>query len=117
MNAQDELERIGADAYSALAEMVAALGRDVEGAEERIQEDPLSLRIFGERINGEWSAESFELLLTTGGPAVRIVGYLDQYGEPSDPKLEVQDWGTPWTAYDANPDLLLDYCRCFYFGE
>jgi hypothetical protein len=92
--------------------------KDREEAEQRIQEDALSVRIFGERTNGEWEADKFEILLTTGGPAVRIMGELD--GE--DPKhawLEVQDWGTPWTEYyESNiRDTLLTYCRCFYFGE
>ena len=91
---------------------------DREDAEQRIQEDALSVRVFGERIDGEWQADKFELLLTTGGPAVRIMGELDDNCEPDRAWLEVQDWGTPWTQYfPADQDTLLAYARCFYFGE
>ena len=89
-----------------------------EDAEKRIQEDPLSIRIFGERTNGEWEADRFEILLSTGGPAVRIRGELDGNAEPDRAWLETQDWGTPWTQYfPADQDTLLTYSRCFHFGE
>ena len=92
--------------------------KDADEARERIQEDALSVRIFGERTNGEWEADRFEILLTTGGPAVRIMGELDGNSEPDRAWLEVQDWGTPWTQhFDVEPETLLAYCRCFYFGE
>lgn len=107
--------------YEELAELVAAVtldGEEVdeEAARERIQKDPLSLRIFGERINGEWEADRFELLLATGGPAVRIMGELNAHNEPGRAWLEVQDWGKPWTQYfPADQETLLAYCRCFCF--
>lgn len=90
-----------------------------EDAEQRIQEDALSAQV---RSDWEDSADDFTpaefcLLLTTGGPAVRIIGELDG-GEPTAARLQVQDWGTPWTDYiDADQDVLLDYARCFYFGQ
>lgn len=104
-----------------LAELETAKGEceDREDAERRIQEDALSVRVFGERTDGEWTADRFELLLSTGGPAVRIMGELDGNCEPSRAWLEVQDWGTPWTHHyepDTN-EMLLSYCRCFFFGE
>lgn len=117
---RDPDARMDEDHREELKELEEAAGdcKDREEAEQRIQEDALSVRIFGERTNGDWEADKFEILLTTGGPAVRIMGELD--GE--DPKhawLEVQDWGTPWTEYyESNiRDTLLTYCRCFYFGE
>ena len=88
-------------------------------ARERIQEDPLSLQVRSgwHYPSDESEAEEFELLLGTGGPAVRIIGELDR-GEPSRPRLQVQDWGTPWTEYmDVDDDILLAYCQVFYFGE
>lgn len=93
--------------------------KDQDEARERIQQDALSVRIFGERTDGEWEADKFEILLTTGGPAVRIMGELDGNSEPSHAWLETQDWGTPWTEYYETGirDTLLAYCRCFYFGE
>lgn len=88
-------------------------------ARERIEEDALSVQVrCGWVTPGEgMSAEEFSILLSTGGPAVRIVGELDAGLEPSRAWLEVQDWGKPWTQYfRADEDTLLAYCRCFYFG-
>jgi hypothetical protein len=112
-----------ADGYSddaeELFELEDAAGdcEDKEDAIRRIHEDPLSIRIFGERVDGEWTADRFEILLTTGGPAVRIVGELDQNGEPDRVWLEVQDWGTPWTQYHEPGigETLLKYCSHFTF--
>ena len=118
-----------------LAELIAAAGEceSREEAEERIQEDPLSIEVrSGWTSLGEpLEAEEFNILLATGGPAVRIVGELDQHKEPSRAWLEVQDWFTPWTQYfgvtDPNDpgaltalpsqDVLLTYARQFYFGD
>jgi len=101
-----------------LAELEEAAGdcESVDEAVERIHEDPLSLRIFGERIDGDWQYTSFEILLTTGGPAVRIMGELDQ-GYPFRAWLEVQDWGTAWTQYyeEGIGSILLEYCQQFCF--
>jgi hypothetical protein len=108
---------------------------DPNEAEQRIHEDPLSVQ-----VRSDWHTPStertdpaeFEILLCTGGPAVRIVGDLDQYAEPYHARIEHQDWGTPWTEYrphfDPDPETisgelnayqetLLGYCRQFYFGE
>ena len=74
------------------------------------------MRIFGELIDGEWEADNYELLLGTGGPAVRIVGDLGEHKEPTSARLEVQDWFKPWTEYsDENHDdnMLLAYACCF----
>ena len=93
---------------------------DREDAERRIHEDALSIEVrtgwysIGERPD----SHEFNILLTTGGPAVRIMGELDDNREPCRAWLEVQDWGTPWTRYyDASQAVLLAYARCFYFGE
>ena len=66
----------------------------------------------------ETKAEEFRILLSTGGPALRIIGELDDYG-PVNPKLQYQDWGTPWTDYEITKDqqeALNWFCNCFYFG-
>ena len=60
------------------------------------------------------------ILLCTGGPAVRIVGDLNEHGEPDTARIEYQDWFTYWERLPIKreqEDLLLDYARCFYFGE
>jgi hypothetical protein len=91
-----------------------------EDAEQRIQEDPLSVEVRSGWVPvGEiGEAEEFCILLGTGGPAVRIRGELGEYNEPRRAWLETQDWGTPWTQYfGASQETLLTYCRQFYFGE
>lgn len=111
-----------ADNAEELRELVAAVtldGEEIdeEAARERILEDPLSIRIFGERTDGEWEADRYELLLTTGGPAVRIVGDLRD-GEATSARLEVQDWWKPWSEYiPADHGTLMAYANCFCFGE
>jgi hypothetical protein len=56
--------------------------------------------------------------LSTGGPALRIRGELDEHKQPDRAWLEYQDWGTPWTQYfDVEQDTLLQFCQVFYFGE
>lgn len=104
-----------------LKELEEAAGecKDREEAEQRIHEDPLSLQIrSGWTSPGEdMVPEEFELLLGTGGPAVRIIGELDQHLEPCRARLQAQDWFTQWTDYrGGDQDTLLTYCRCFSFN-
>lgn len=122
--------------FDSIKEMVQALQASGEPcsdeAQERILEDALSVQVrSGWFIPGadldhpERKPAEYEILLCTGGPACRIIGGLDQYGQPDSARLEVQDWFQPWTAmrpvvekgnYDSEP-VLLAYARCFYFGE
>lgn len=90
---------------------------DEDAARDAILEDPLSLEVrsgwtsLGVDLEAEW----YCLLLTTGGPAVRITGELDR-GSPTSAKLEVQDWWTPWTEYhQADDDVLMKYVSQFCF--
>jgi hypothetical protein len=108
-----------ADDAEELAELTEAAGEceSREDAEQRIQEDPLSLEFRSGWVSSkdEMEPEEFCLLLSTGGPAVRIIGEIRD-GEPHRPVLQTQDWGTVWTEYtNADRDVLLDYCRVFYF--
>lgn len=92
---------------------------DEDDARQAIHEDPLSVcvRSDWQMLGEDLEPAEFEILLSTGGPATRIVGGLDQYREPVTARLEVQDWGTPWTQYfDADQDVLLAYAACFCFG-
>lgn len=90
-----------------------------EDALERIYEDPLEIA-----IRSDWCSSGdypgppagFKILLTTGGPAVRIIGGLDEFGDPVRARLEVQDWFTTWTEYPhADESVLLRYAECFAF--
>lgn len=141
---QDEKDALEADVESAegddrkLAELALASWAEVDGdeyqslkeyagdceseeeARERIQEDALSVEVRSgwSSLGDSLSAEEFCILLTTGGPAVRIRGELDEHLEPHRAWLEVQDWGTPWTQYfKAKQETLLAYAQCFCFGE
>ena len=110
-----------------LAELEAAAGecKDREDAEQRIQDDALSVEVrsiwssVGDYADECKTPGEYLILLTTGGPAVRIRGELNEHGEPSRAWLEVQDWFKPWTEYHRPGlgELLLTYSRCFHFGS
>jgi len=97
----------------------------VEAAYQAIQEDPLSVEVRsewhspGSRDSGGIS--EFKILLCWGGPAVQLIGELDDYMQPCDVRLQFQDWFIGWTDHfpkDENADeILLEYCQQFYFGE
>jgi len=102
--------------------------REREEVMERIYEDPLEVAArtgwhdpnarHGSNESSQ-DAEEYKILLCTGGPAVRIVGKLNKYGEPERPRIEHQDWHEPWTSYHLNAnekDLVLEYSRQFWYG-
>jgi len=95
-----------------------------EAAQTRIEEDPLSVEVRGgwHPAGGEGAKPiEFMILLCTGGPAVRIRGELDSYSEPEKPRIEYQDWFTPWQTLpclsNEENDALFDYSRQFYFAD
>ena len=108
------------DEAEELAELEKVAGdcESEDEARQRIQEDALSVEIGGWWMPGnDPEPDQYRVLLTTGGPAVRIIGELDR-GEPYSARLEVQDWSKPWTQYrEADEDVLLSYARCFYYGD
>lgn len=110
-----------------LADLEAAAGdcESEDDARQRIEEDALSIeaRSDWQSMGETLEPAEFCILLTTGGPAVRIVGELDN-GEPSRPRLEVRDLGTPWThftgeykdgSFEVSSDVLQAYCSVFCF--
>ena len=89
---------------------------------QRIEESPLSVQVRGgwHDVGAQAEDEEFEILLSTGGPALRIIGEIGQFNAPQRPRLQYQDWGTPWTEYIAvgeDHDALQTFCEQFYFGE
>ena len=63
----------------------------------------------------DWQAVGAELtptkgsvLLTTGGPACQVICNIED-GYPSDPEIQWQDWGTPWTTPSIQCELELDF--------
>lgn len=116
------LEEWDEDNGKELTELLKAAGdcEDREDAEERIQEDPLSIEVRSGWYSpgGEAEPEEYSILLSTGGPATRIVGDLGDHNEPRSATLQVQDWFIPWTDYrGGDRDTLLAYARAFYFGD
>jgi len=116
-----------------IMEMVKALdgGGEIDGEEideetarERIQEDPLSVEVrsdWHEPGSKDDKPTAYNILLCTGGPAVRIIGTLDEYGQPETAQIEYQDWFTPWVSYadtsSEEDEGLLTYARQFYYRE
>ena len=97
--------------------------KDADAVRERIQEGPLSVEVRSDwQTPGSFDTKPSEfcILLSTGGPALRLCGDLNEYGEPTRAYLQHQDWGTSWTDYfpgSGSGEVLLTYCQQFYFGE
>lgn len=94
-----------------------------EKAQETIQEDALSVE-----VRSGWhtvhedvpASDEYRILLCWGGPAVQLIGDLNQDCEPLTARLEYQDWDIPWTEYPLTAEqveTVLTYARCFFFGE
>ncbi len=104
-----------------LCEFTSESYHDEEAARERIDESPLSVMVRSDwyvPINTEYMKPvEFEILLMTGGPAVRIIGELDEGSTPTRARLQYQDWGTPWTELldPRDMDALISYASNFYF--
>ena len=94
--------------------------------QEEIKENILNSALSVEFRSG-WTSnpndielEEFKILLTWGGPALRVIGELNQYKEPENVKMQYQDWGTFWTDFEITEnqqEALNWFCNCFYFGE
>lgn len=109
------------DEAEELAELESQAGEctDREEAETRIQEDPLSIEFRSGWVSSksDMEPEEFCILLSTGGPASRIVGEIRD-GHAHRPRLEVQDWGTVWTEFHHSQEdieALGAYCGQFCF--
>ena len=114
-----------------IEEMVARLNEDdddQDAARQEIDESPLSVEVRqgwyvpgGTQGSEQEKPVEYCILLTTGGPALRIVGELNRFCEPETAQLQIQEWGTPWTNYHSGradqEEMLLAYARCFWFGE
>jgi hypothetical protein len=110
----DKLKQIGAGAFAEICELLKA------GDQDATRDSALSVEVRScwTTPGAPMEADEYMILITTGGPAVRVTGALGRYGAPASAWLEVQDWGTPWERYlPADAETLLDYASHFYFGE
>jgi hypothetical protein len=110
----DEADRGDAD----VLRQVAAY----EEAREELLESPLSVE-----VRTDWHAPwapggsapcEYKILLCWGGPAVQIIGTLDDHNYPDSARLQYQDWFTEWTDYPlraAEEQTLIAYAREFSF--
>lgn len=111
-----DLNHGDAEELAELEKAVTYEGAEIteDDARERIQEGPLSVEVRSGWVSpgtDKLEPEDFCILLTTGAPALRIRGELDEHKEPRRAWMEHQDWGTPWTQYcDVDQNTLLDYC-------
>lgn len=118
----------------AAAEILSDLGWDAEtdtqdslqdSITEYVQQMPLSVLVRSDwHSPGEtFIADQFEILLSTGGPACRILGELDRgsvaWQAGCRPVIQHQDWFKPWTesTYNVDTDALIWFCEQFYYGE
>jgi hypothetical protein len=95
-----------------------------DDAREQIYQDPLSIQVRdGWRGVGQANDEGpneFEILLCTGGPAVRILGEFGEHCSIANARIQHQDWFVPWTDYsltDEEREAVLAYCQVFNFEE
>ena len=134
----DRLEQVGAAAIGSIVDMIDCYHQaekegtaeyeqgypvDADGMREIINQDPLEVSVkIGYHSPGAEGVKATEymILLSTGGPATRIIGDLSEYLEPENARLQVQDWFLPWTDADTTAeqdDKALEYASFFYFGE
>ena len=88
---------------------------------DRVQEDPLEVQVREDwhDIGEDAEAAEYMILISTGGPALRMIGQLGGF-EPVSAQLQHQDWGTSWTDFSMPPgssDALIWYASQFYWGD
>lgn len=83
-------------------------------AEDNIRMDALSVDVRSgwTPITEPLLPESFCILLSFGGPSVRIVGALED-GKPNRAQIEYRDWGEQWTRLTGLTDQELDSLVAF----
>jgi hypothetical protein len=64
------------------------------------------------KCHGKSRPLEYRILLCSGGPAVRIIGFLT---DPVTATLQAQNWGTPWVDVECTADqqeALREYVEC-----
>lgn len=96
-----------------------------DGIEETMREAALSVAVRcaewqDPRTSQDLGPDEFQILLSTGGPALWVMGELDRC-EPSRCWLKIQDWGTPWGRHFSRSaeraTALRWFASLFYYGE
>ena len=124
--------------WQTIQEQVAALDEAREASYDDLAADvareAILESVLDVCVRGGWRApgtrddeppEEYYVLLTTGGPALRIYGRLGSFNEPDlDPILQWQDWGALWSDWWPEgsadipyKDILRRWLEPFYFGD
>lgn len=120
----EEFADLSSDAKELLDDVCGITSHDelcsdtAEQLESAARDDVLSVcvRSSWTPLGDDLEASEFELLLSTDGPACRIVGELRD-GEPCRAEIQWQDCGTPWTRLPGQQcDALNWFASLFYFG-
>ncbi len=111
----DDCKKHGSDDYDSVEDY-----HDSDKAQEAITDNALdcNVRSGWESSGADLKPAEYNILLCTGGPAVRIIRTLDEHGQLDRARLQYQDWGTPWTEYFLTGSdfiTLRDYAGQFYF--
>ena len=125
---QNEMERLHAATVASLVELAENLRNAQEGGDDEAIEaarDEIHCDTLSIRVRDDWRDPcdessgpcEFEIMLSTGGPASRIVGTLDQYGEPETFHVEVQDWFQPWQSFVGMTGKQGDLIRQYYLSQ
>lgn len=104
--------------------MEASITSDAAADEvaEEAQELALSVQVqSGWQTPGQQlSPEEGCILLTTGGPALRLLVELDVDAAPCGVELQWADWGTPWQCFpltEAEDQAMAWFAEQFWYGE
>lgn len=100
----------------------ASSGSDsLEEAVDAIHSDTLSVEVrSGWGSADSWQAEEFRIVLSTGGPHIELRGELDNNSEPREVGVFYSDgWaeGGELLLTSEEKEIVLTYCKQFYFGE
>ena len=91
-----------------------------EAIKEHMRESVLSVdvRSTWQSVGEHLEAFEYQILLSYGGPALRLTGELDEHSEPYRVFMQHQDWGTPWIQwFDVDRAALSWFACLFWFGE
>ena len=90
--------------------------RLLEALEEQTRDSVLAVDVRSgwESDPSQLRPEEFQILLSTGGPALRLIGCLDENLCPCRVRMEHQDWGTPWTEFFPVDRDALAWFACLF---
>ena len=101
------------------ASLNCALERSIDDPERDIEEEAREMALDVCWKSDDWQAVGGDkefmptkgrVLLTTGGPACQVVCDLDNWADHgTNPEIQWQDWGTPWTTPSIQNELELDF--------